>query len=828
MFKLPKNEIERQKWIAVIPPRVDFKINPETYLICERHWKPGYSSVKIPGGLTRPNIPPTEFNVPQSCTPSKKYNPRKKTVNIEERQTAHLKKKDGLQDIDRFAPEKILKKLYEDDYSLIVNRSNDRFICLFMDKSFSDVKVSIVVKKKKTLTCSLTLVAFKNGIRVPLGSHLHPNNGLNYKQQFFEAVRIAANYEPVCDSVVKKAVNILKNHSADCCRQNKNVKRIEFLIHQLALVTEKNFSVSDYCFAIESFPNCHYEQLREFLILPSKRKLQSIVASVDLDSVLEKTFKKATTNQQKNAFLLVDEVKIRPTISFAGGVLSGMAKNTEEDSRATSMLCVMMKCLHKGPSVMLSVTPVHRLTASYQYDVVIKAANLVEKAGGTVLGSITDNHKINQQYCKLFTKSGESRAIARHPLNEQRPWFLLFDTVHLLKCVRNNWISEKTKQISLDQQSTVSFADIEEIYKDEKDSIIKMTPLTLASVAPSKLQLQNVQHVLKVFNDKVCAALTLKKREETANFLQTIINWWNVVNVSGKGQDKRLNDPFRSVQTTESTSLDKFIDIFRNASSGHGANRIKCFTHDTKTAMVQTMEGLKAVCDYLLTDGNFQYVVLRELQSDRLEGEFGVYRQSTGASSFMTCGDVFNSSRKRLAKYAASTLESIETESSGQKNHDCLGLDMVLEDAVVMEMCSSDIELTNCEESSAAYVAGWLEKKCANELIFNEDEPVVEGEVKDFIETVSRGKLVVPHVCTYELVRLGHYFVKSARHRACCRNRLIEVLISLCNFNDIDISYRKVFRHLANVLLHGLQNLEKDQQKNAVLLQTAVKRARML
>ena len=88
MFKLPKNEIERQKWIAVIPPRVDFKINPETFLICERHWKPGYSSVKIPGGLTRPNIPPTEINVPKSYTPSKKYNPCKQTVNIEERHLA--------------------------------------------------------------------------------------------------------------------------------------------------------------------------------------------------------------------------------------------------------------------------------------------------------------------------------------------------------------------------------------------------------------------------------------------------------------------------------------------------------------------------------------------------------------------------------------------------------------------------------------------------------------------------------------------------------------------------------------------------------------------
>ena len=48
--------------------------------------------------------------------------------------------------------------------------------------------------------------------------------------------------------------------------------------------------MTDYCFAIESFPNCNYDQLRDFLVLPSKRKLQSIVSATNIDQVLEKTF----------------------------------------------------------------------------------------------------------------------------------------------------------------------------------------------------------------------------------------------------------------------------------------------------------------------------------------------------------------------------------------------------------------------------------------------------------------------------------------------------------------------------------------------------------
>ncbi|KAF2354953.1 Myotubularin-like phosphatase domain [Trinorchestia longiramus] len=43
------------------------------------------------------------------------------------------------------------------------------------------------------------------------------------------------------------------------------------------------------------------------------------------DQVLRETFDKVQTLQQKNVFLLVDEVQIRPTVSFSGGLLSGMA-----------------------------------------------------------------------------------------------------------------------------------------------------------------------------------------------------------------------------------------------------------------------------------------------------------------------------------------------------------------------------------------------------------------------------------------------------------------------------------------------------------------------
>lgn len=52
---------------------------------------------------------------------------------------------------------------------------------------------------------------------------------------------------------------------------------------------------------------------------------------------------------------------------------------------------------------------------------------------------------------------------------------------------------------------------------------------------------------------------------------------------------------------------------------------------------------------------------------------------------------------------------------------------------------------------------------------------------------------------------------------------ILQVMEDYNNLNTCD----KLRRHSANVLLKGLHNLEGDQQRNAVLFQTSVKKARL-
>ncbi|KAF2363195.1 Zinc finger C2CH-type [Trinorchestia longiramus] len=273
VFHLPKEQSERQKWLDVLPPRENFVANPDKFFICEMHCGIDPPFIKLRDGSMRPGIPPSIFNVPASCLPSPKLTPR--PVKEEDQQLRYFLQKNKITSLDSFKPERTLPKQYK---NLIISRSKES--------------------------------VFKNGISVPLFKTLHPNNGLRSYTQFNETVRLGMNYDSPFDKTIQNVVTLLQAHPSACVDTEKE-KKLVFLTRQLELLLQKQFSMNDYCFALQSYPKCNYEQLRDFLVLPRRHKLQCITSSIDKDQVMRETFDKAQTLQQKNVFLLVDEVQIR-------------------------------------------------------------------------------------------------------------------------------------------------------------------------------------------------------------------------------------------------------------------------------------------------------------------------------------------------------------------------------------------------------------------------------------------------------------------------------------------------------------------------------------
>ena len=138
------------------------------------------------------------------------------------------------------------------------------------------------------------------------------------------------------------------------------------------------------------------------------------------------------------------------------------------------------------------------------------------KAGFRIISLISDNNIINRNSFKLLSGTDVLKPYIINPVNKEDTIYILFDTVHLLKCVRNNWINLRNNQKTFDfpdmtDKNTIlaaSFSHFEVMYNMEQTSLVKQaTRLNYKSLHPHSIERQNVKLVLRIFCDSTAAAL---------------------------------------------------------------------------------------------------------------------------------------------------------------------------------------------------------------------------------------------------------------------------------------------------------------------------------
>lgn len=151
----------------------------------------------------------------------------------------------------------------------------------------------------------------------------------------------------------------------------------------------------------------------------------------------------------------------------------------------------------------------------------------------------------------------------KHPLDENRKLFIIFDAVHILKCIRSNW-ERKTDSNriivfpDLDNSENLlnaQYRHLELMYELEKNNLLKFGHTLSSKVLyPTNIQKQNVKLALKIFNDNNIIALkhiAQKKPEKfddvsaTCTFIDIVVKWWKIMNVKSAFEEQRFNDEFR-------------------------------------------------------------------------------------------------------------------------------------------------------------------------------------------------------------------------------------------------------------------------------------------
>lgn len=419
-------------------------------------------------------------------------------------------------------------------------------------------------------------------------------------------------------------------------------------------------------------PSC-YNLLREYLVLPHKRYLQSLSSSLELSSESEGSNKnylvnvsKTLSDTEKVVALQIDEIYISPRLDYRGNSITGMAANSSTSNTndlAKTVLTFMVSSAFGKLSEVVSMFPVNNIKGSELTILINKCIHFVQSCGFEVLCVITDNHSINRSAFKIMSPSYS----ISNPKFPEKKIFLLFDFVHLFKNVWKNWLNLK----NIDQTFTycnfecssstenvmyAKFQHLKDFYEKEKNCVVKQAyKLNHKSLYPSVLDRQKVPLADNIFHSSTIAALSsLENYTDTAKFLQIIRTWWDIVNNRQviKGYIKRnvLCQPL-------SRSSDQIISWLQNFAlwleRWHGMKDYNGhLSNETYGAMHHSTVSFLSLIKYVFeTYSSVEYILPGKFTTENLEKRFGLYRSLAGCNYNVSLEDIVNSEKKIRIKH---------------------------------------------------------------------------------------------------------------------------------------------------------------------------------
>ena len=604
-------------------------------------------------------------------------------------------------------------------------------------------------------------------------------------------------------------------------------RQLRFIGRQLLALGTRHYTVENMKDAIDLYlrSRSSYNAMRKLLVLPNRNtllnyfgKLGVAGAEEECENTIRRVFS-SLDEGQKSCFLSFDEMHILPGYSFQGKYVFGQALNVTEPCPASRMLAIMVNPSFGAPPFVVRLIPVHQLDSKYLYPILKSLIALVHKYGGYVHSLMSDNLSVNRTVFDLFHKEFGSVDIAsiNHPCPncKFKKLFTIYDSPHLLKNIRNNWMTENSQTLTFRDPDTnenviAKWTDLVDIYKEEQEGLLRETKLDYQTLYPNSFEKQKVNLAVNVFNQKTVVALRKRGKLGTAAFVAHVTKMWEIINVKSPRESTKLNDPNRAKIEDEDDPrlnyLHRMATSMKLMDNSIRGKRVNGLTGETSNAVHQTLIGLIDLVKILL-NLDHEYVLLGKFQSDRLEKEFGIYRQGSGGNFLIAAEQVINS--LQLERLKLFNKLDIRVEKSCENV--CCTYDMIDndEDMEALDECFvGSCDLTPTEKSSLYYIAGYVSQK---EDLPGPDIPddihLLESE---FTVELSRGKLRIPSTELYELAQYYYSFFK-ARSKKCCTKIFLEAFDMIQQFTLYDLpDVNRINRRFLNCFFKAFVKKENE------------------
>jgi hypothetical protein len=796
IFQFPADPALRDKWYKSIPRNPeDYKNNKRPPVVCEKHFAAEFivredkvtrsdgtilSLLRKRPKLTKnayPTIFPSTPSYLSSEPPRRRKMPitrRQEMSECDEQESNDLSGSDSTETFDEMSDkidasdrietfeemsEKIddfLKRYLESKW--IIKHLKD-CVCIGLT-DFDDVpRFTIFVRVRNDLSVDV----YKGQVRVSKQSlqrilgkdnKLYCWSQLNSLISHFDADSTDAAFT-VNDQValVEQVLTELHNLVNDSGDYDADVAdRLQFLSEQISLLFMKqkryscvNISIAFRFFAVSLSV---YNRLRDsILTLPNVSYLKrlSSVLSVsgglsDSDSHVTYLRQKAELIQprERHVILLLDEINVQPRATYKDGRVIGMAVNSTLE-QATTVRTFMLCSLLSANKDVAALVPVKNLTAENLKQYTLQVIGMLEKCGYFVFCLVSDNNRVNRN---MFTElCGESLVpYIKHPCAADRKLFLLFNTAHLLKCIRDDWLSQSDVDNTLifpnfteDGTCQASLSLLRQLYDSEKDCSVKQAPaLTYSALNPTNIERQNVKLALKIFDEKNIPALENFGSQSdadvkgTVRFIQIIGSLWKIFNVKAmdKGRHKRdsFSNPIKAVDCEQIKFLKNIQKWLEDWEALNQKSRQGRLSDETMFALKHTAVTLVELVVYLFNDLHLSSILFGKFETESLEYRFCLYRRLSGTNYHVSVRELRESEKKlnivsTLHVTSASRGKiSLRDLLAANEKDEADGEDTDVASFVdALSMCD-DVAISDAEAAALVFVAGYVGFKAQRKI----------------------------------------------------------------------------------------------------------------
>lgn len=470
--------------------------------------------------------------------------------------------------------------------------------------------------------------------------------------------------------------------------ENGNKKDL-ILIDQISNYGKKNGArwnqtTIAYCIMLQARSPRVYEFLRKIIHLPCKETLRSYTGRSTLETGVSslvvkrlQTEAKTLNDIEKYGSLMLDEMTISPTETYVrnlqkycGAVdMAGVVSVEDDDRLANKMLAFVLSGQTTPYRIPVAYFLVNQLTADQQTRLLVHVIEKVEEAGLKVFRVVADNLSTNvAMFANL--NGGTHHHTVVHPVQPYtkdeiakshvilRPLFLSYDYCHVLKNLRNQFLSRKF-EIEGEEISPKFAIKIYDLQQQELAKAVRNW--TVKHVNPNSLEKQKVKPAMDMFKPDVTAAIRMHAEigtlgfenvEPTVLFMESVHKWISIHDVSSlkeywlkrlpdkrpfyDSNDERLNFLEREFPEKLDNWNKEVKKLVKSIPVGEKemikTEKLKFLTKETYHAVIFTSASTVACIRYLLDELHFKFVLTRRFSSDNIEQFFGAVRQMAGGN----------------------------------------------------------------------------------------------------------------------------------------------------------------------------------------------------